>query len=65
MNGAHWFHLPYVTLIEFAVLLHLLVGFWAYDLKRAALARRGFSFKGVVAAETALNAQRRYYDYVV
>ena len=63
--GAHWFHLPYVTLIVFAVLLHLLVGFWAYDLKRAALARRGFSFKGVVAAETALNAQRRYYDYVV
>ena len=64
VRGGAMLHLPAVTVLLFTLLLHLIVGFSAYDLKRGALARRGFRFTGVVAAETALNAQRRYYDYV-
>ena len=43
--------------------LAVLLGFSAFDLKRAALERRGYRMSGVVAAESPLNAERRYYDH--
>lgn len=42
--------------------LAAIVGFCANDWRRAALSRRGYRFEGVVAAETADNARRRWFD---
>lgn len=44
--------------------LTVMLGFLAYDLKRAALTRRGYTMTGVVAAESELAAERRFYDTV-
>ena len=42
--------------------LQVMLGCLAYDLKRWTLARHGYRMTGIVAAETDLNALRRYYD---
>ncbi len=44
--------------------LTVMLGFLAHDLERAALARRGYRMTGVVAAESELAAERRFYDMV-
>lgn len=44
--------------------LTVMLGFAAHDLERAALARRGYRMTGVVAAESELAAERRFYDTV-
>ena len=44
--------------------MQVLAGSVAFDIKRWALARRGYRLRTVVAAETPLNAQRRYFDHL-
>lgn len=46
------------------IFVQLLLGFSAYDLLRESLTRRGYQFKGVVVAESELNAERRYHDSI-
>lgn len=53
-----------VSMGALQLLLQLMLGYVAYDLQRWRLSRRGYHFTGVVAAESVLNAQRRYYDAV-
>ena len=43
--------------------LQVILGFNAYDLQGWTLTRRSFRFAGVLAAETPLQAQRRYYEF--
>lgn len=53
-----------ISMAALQLLLQLMLGYVAYDLQRWRLTRRGYRFTGVVAAESVLNAQRRYYDAV-
>jgi len=45
--------------------MQVTLGFIAHDLQRSKLRRRGYALTDVVAAETELNAQRRYHDSMV
>lgn len=58
------FHLSQITISAVQLFLQLMLGFVACDVKGWNLARRGYRMTGVVAAETELHAQRRYYDAI-
>lgn len=49
-----------VTVVQ--LMLQLLLGTVAFDLKRWALGRRGYRMAGVVAAGNSTQAGQRYYD---
>lgn len=51
-----------VSEIALSLGLGLIVGFVANDLRRRKLARQGFAFAGVVVADDADSALRRYLD---
>ncbi len=61
---ARYFQFPVLTVALLGLFLQVMAGSFAFDLRRAALARRGYALRGVVVAETALNAQRRYFDHI-
>lgn len=56
------FQLSHASQWALQLLAHLLLGFTAYDLKRAKLVHRGYRFESVVVAENELNAEQRYYE---
>lgn len=58
------FGLSEITVGLVQLFLQVMLGFSAHDLRRQSLRWRGYHFTGVVAAETPLNAERRYYDRV-
>lgn len=43
--------------------LQLMLGLHAGDVKSWVLERRGYRFAGVLAAESPMHAERRYYEY--
>ena len=55
--------LPMVTVIVAALFLHVMLGYHANDLRACALKRKGYRFAGVLAAESPMHAQRRYYEF--
>lgn len=56
------FSAPLYMLLQ--LFFQVLMGSFAYDIKRMALARRGYHLRKVVVAETPLNAQRRFFDHL-
>jgi hypothetical protein len=57
------FGLPMVTVAVAALFLHLMLGYHVNDLRAWRLKRRGYRFAGVLAAESPMHAQRRYYEF--
>ncbi|MDA0338977.1 MAG: hypothetical protein O2910_03945, partial [Proteobacteria bacterium] len=55
------FDLPPLLAVGLRFVLHLTVGFFAFDLLRAALERRGYQFKDVAAGGSKEEAELRYY----
>ena len=60
---AQWLALSDVHLILAQMLMNLLLGFHVYDIEGWLLKRRGYRFAGVLVAESAMHAERRYYEY--
>ena len=59
----HAFHLPPVANILAMIWLQLMLGYHASDLRAWRLTRRGYRFAGILAAESSMHAQRRYYEF--
>ena len=55
--------LPLVIVTVAAFFLHLMLGYHASDLREWTLKRRGYRFAGVLAAESPMHAQRRYFEF--
>lgn len=60
-GGAH-IGLPEATIAVAQVGLQLLLGFSAQDIRRWALARKGYVIRGVVIGDSELHAEQRAYD---
>lgn len=56
--------LPATSLGALQLLLQLLLGYAGHDLKRHALTRKGYTLIGVVSGDSAITAERRYYDAI-
>ena len=57
------FDLPLLTFVVIALFLHVMLGYHANDLRAWRLKRRGYRYAGVLAAESPMHAQRRYYEF--
>ena len=57
------FDLPVLTVAVVALFLHIMLGYHANDLRAWRLKRTGYRFAGVLAAESPMHAQRRYYEF--
>jgi len=62
--AAEAFAMSTLTAAALQLFLQVMLGFSAYDVQRWNLTRRGYRFTAVIAAETSLDAVRRYYDAV-
>ncbi len=62
MLFAEAFHISQISFGMLQLFMQVTLGFVAHDLRRSKLRRRGYVMESVVAAETELNAQRRYHD---
>jgi len=60
---AQWLAFSEVQLLLVQLLVNLLLGFHVYDMAGWLLKRRGYRFAGVLVAESAMHAERRYYEY--
>ncbi len=56
------FHLSPISVGAMQIFFQAMLGMVGFDLKRWALARRGYRLTGVVVAESELRAAQRYYD---
>lgn len=55
--------LPIQSTMIIEIFLHLMLGYHANDLLAWRLKRKGYRFAGVIAAESPMHAQRRYYEF--
>lgn len=58
-----WLSDQYIMVLNLA--FSAIIGFQANDLKRGALARRGYIMSDVVVGDNELRAQQRYFDRVL
>jgi hypothetical protein len=56
----NWLDAQYIMVLNIA--FSTIIGFQANDLKRGALARRGYVMSDVVVGDNELRAQQRYFD---
>jgi hypothetical protein len=61
--GGQWLGLPDISIGVLQLLLQCVLAFNAYDLMRMKLTRQGYHFAGVIAAESEMHAQRRYFEF--
>ena len=57
------FNLPPAATALLQIWLQLMLGYHASDLRAWVLKRKGYRFAGVLAAESSMHAQRRYYEF--
>lgn len=55
-----WLDEPRLAVLQFA--LAVIIGFFANDWRRAKLARQGLHMRDIVASDSLLRAQQRYFD---
>ena len=61
--GGGLLDVPMAAIAVAALFLHLMLGYHASDLRAWRLKRRGYRFAGVIAAESPMRAERRYYEF--
>ena len=57
------FDLPNAAVALVLAWLQLMLGYHVNDLRAWRLKRRGYRFAGVIAAESPMHAQRRYFEF--
>lgn len=60
---ADMLRLSEMTTLVLQCWLQVMLAFHAYDLQGWWLRRKGYRFAGVLAAESAMHAERRYYEF--